>query len=43
MRYLLEDFKDQGWFMKAVIGWGWLCMLIMLASLADNLRIIFSA
>lgn len=43
MRYLFEDFKRQSWFMKAVIGAGWLCVLIMVASLIDNLRIILSA
>ena len=43
MRHLFEDFKNQSWFMKAVIGCGWLCVLIMVTSLADNLRIIFSA
>ena len=43
MRHLFEDFKNQSWFMKAVVGWGWLCVLVMVASLIDNLRIIFSA
>lgn len=43
MRYLFEDFKRQSWFMKAVIGAGWLCVLIMVASLIDNLRIILGA
>ena len=43
MRYLFRDFKNQSWFMKAVIGWGWLCVLIMVASLIDNLRIITGA
>ncbi|MCY4213216.1 MAG: hypothetical protein OXF68_06285 [Gammaproteobacteria bacterium] len=40
MWYLIEDFINQSWFMKAIIGWGWLCVLIMFASLFDNLRII---
>ena len=31
----------QSWFMKGVIAWGWLCVLIMAASLVDNLRITF--
>lgn len=31
----------QSWFMKGIIAWGWLCVLIMVASLADNARIIF--
>ena len=43
VRYLFRDFKSQSWFMKAVIGWGWLCVLIMVASLIDNLRIITGA
>ncbi len=43
VRYLFRDFKNQSWFMKAVIGWGWLCVLIMVASLIDNLRIITGA
>ena len=36
MWYLLEDFFDQSWIMKALIGWGWLCVIIMVASLAGN-------
>ena len=43
MRQLIRDFLDQGWFMKAMILWGWLCVLVMLASLYDNLRIIATA
>jgi hypothetical protein len=37
MWYLLEDFLDQSWFMKAIIGWGWLCILIMIVSLGVNI------
>ena len=37
MWYLLEDFLDQSWFMKAIIGWGWLCILIMVVSLGINI------
>lgn len=33
MWYLLEDFFDQSWAMKLFIGLGWLCVIIMLASL----------
>ena len=33
--YLLEDFSEQNWFMKAFIAWGWLCILIMAWSLVD--------
>jgi len=36
MWYLLEDFFDQSWAMKAVLGWGWLSVIIMVASLADK-------
>lgn len=43
MRHLLKDFMGQSWFMKGIIGWGWLCVLIMVASLVDNLRIILGA
>jgi len=32
MWYLIEDFFDQSWFMKAIIGLGWLCFIIMAAS-----------
>ncbi len=35
MWYLIQDFFDQSWFMKGIIGWGWLCILIMLTSLGD--------
>lgn len=35
MWYLLEDFLDQGWFMKLMLGFGWLCVLIMVASFID--------
>lgn len=33
MWYLIEDFFDQSWAMKLYIGWGWLCVVIMLSSL----------
>lgn len=33
MWYLIEDFFDQSWAMKLFIGWGWLSVVIMLASL----------
>lgn len=36
MMYLLEDFLDQSWFMKGVLGLGWLCVIIMLASLVSG-------
>ena len=33
MWHLIEDFFDQNIVMKAFIGLGWLCVLIMLTSL----------
>jgi len=32
MWYLIEDFFEQSLFMKAILGWGWLSILIMLTS-----------
>ena len=32
MWHLIEDFFDQSWFMKGIIGIGWLCVVIMIAS-----------
>ncbi len=37
MWYLVEDFFEQGLVMKAFIGVGWLCMLIMTMSIYDGL------
>ena len=34
--YTFEDFMAQGLVMKAIIGWGWLAVLIMAASLIDG-------
>ena len=31
--YVAEDFFEQSLVMKAFIGWGWLCVIIMLSSL----------
>lgn len=36
MWYLLEDFFDQSLVMKALLGWGWLCVLIMVTSLVSS-------
>jgi hypothetical protein len=33
MWYLIEDFFEQSLVMKAIIGWGWLSILIMVASI----------
>ena len=32
MWYLIEDFFEQSLVMKAILGWGWLSVLIMLTS-----------
>ena len=34
MRTLIEDFVEQSLVMKAIILWGWLCVLVMIASFA---------
>jgi hypothetical protein len=33
MWYLIEDFFEQSWIMKLFMGWGWLSIVIMIASL----------
>jgi hypothetical protein len=33
MWYLIEDFFEQSWVMKLFIGWGWLCVVVMIASI----------
>ena len=38
MWHLIEDFFDQPIIMKAVLGLGWLCVLIMLTSLYATIR-----
>jgi hypothetical protein len=37
MWYLIEDFFEQSLAMKFFIGWGWLSVLIMVASLVAGL------
>lgn len=37
MWYLIEDFFEQSLAMKLFIGWGWLSVIIMIASLAEAL------
>lgn len=37
MWYLIQDFFDQSWAMKLFIGWGWLSVLIMIASFVEPL------
>jgi hypothetical protein len=32
MWYLIEDFFDQGWPVKLFTAWGWLSIVIMVAS-----------
>jgi hypothetical protein len=36
MWYLIEDFFEQNLVMKAIIGWGWLSIIIMVASTVYN-------
>lgn len=43
MWHLIEDFFDQSWIMKAMIGAGWLCVIIMIASFAQNAVKVLSA
>ena len=40
MRHLISDFLDQSLFMKVIILWGWLCMLVMVTSLYATVSII---
>jgi hypothetical protein len=37
MWYLIEDFFEQSWIMKIFVVWGWMSIVIMLASLAQPL------
>lgn len=37
MWYLIQDFFDQSWVMKLFIGWGWLSVIIMIASFVEPL------
>jgi len=34
MWYLVEDFFEQSWIMKIFVIWGWMSMVVMVASLA---------
>jgi hypothetical protein len=36
MWYLIEDFFDQSWIVKLFIAWGWLAVVIMLASIVST-------
>jgi hypothetical protein len=36
MWYLIEDFFEQSWIVKLVTLWGWLSVVIMLASIAST-------
>ncbi|MEE2893742.1 MAG: hypothetical protein VX766_16555 [Pseudomonadota bacterium] len=31
--YLVEDFVEQPLIMKAFIGWGWLCVVLMFSAM----------
>jgi len=37
MWYLIEDFFEQSWIMKIFVAWGWMSILIMVASLVQPL------
>ena len=37
MWHLVEHFFDQSLVMMALIGWGWLCIILMIASLVAPL------
>jgi hypothetical protein len=37
MWYLIEDFFEQSLVMKLFLGWGWLSVVIMIASLIAGL------
>jgi hypothetical protein len=41
--YTMEDFMEQSLVMKACIGWGWLSVIIMIASLVPTLPAVFGA
>lgn len=36
MWHLVEDFLAQSLVMKAIIGWGWLAIIVMVASLVTT-------
>lgn len=35
MWYLIEDFFEQSWIVKLFIAWGWLSIVLMLASIVS--------
>ncbi len=37
MWYLIEDFFEQSWIVKLFVAWGWLSIVIMIASIAASL------
>jgi len=37
MWHLIEDFFDQNIVMKGMLGFGWLCVLVMVASLGFSI------
>ncbi len=37
MWYLIEDFFEQSWIVKLFIGWGWLSIVLMFASIIASL------
>jgi len=41
MWYLIEDFFEQNLLMKAFIGFGWLCVWVMIFSMWDTGKTLF--
>ena len=41
--FTMEDFMEQSLIMKACIGWGWLSVIIMVASLAVSIPELLAA
>lgn len=37
MWYLIEDFFEQSWIVKLFVGWGWLSIVLMFASIVNSL------
>ncbi len=37
MWHLVKDFREQSLVMKAIIGWGWLAIVVMVASLVTTI------
>ena len=42
MWYLIEDFFEQSLVMKAILAWGWLSIMIMVASIIASVPAFFA-